>query len=150
MAPLTEKIISHEKKKHRSAIECNNYAVAELLDGNIHKAYSLLTESCENMLYQQQRVGDGDQHTRRRHAISSPPEVYRFGWIDCTAPITRKLQKDEVYSTRSQDTSSTCFMYFKLVTIVDSPPPPLSGMPHHAGIGNPSCPCGFAWAVWYK
>jgi hypothetical protein len=146
VSPLQMKTGNEKMNRTDIAIEYNNYAVDELRQGNIRKAYSLLRESCENV-YQQQQEG-ADQHSSRHHAINSPPEVYHFGWIDCTEPITRQLHKDEVFSTRSQDTSSTTFMYFKLLSIVDTPP--VSGRPHHAGLGNPTCPCGFAWAIWYK
>jgi hypothetical protein len=153
LPPSSSTEISHNNVKMNcdritSAIECNNYAIDEIRRGNIRKAYALLMDSCNNIVHDIHHQAVVDDHSTIVHSISPTTETFRFGCVDCTEPITRKLHEDKSLS-RSQDTSSTSFMYFTLVAIIDEEPWPkdfdLLRSPSSASRLR-----GFAWAVYYK
>jgi hypothetical protein len=105
-------------------IELNNFAVAELKQGNIVKAFELLSYACEKAM-------------QKHHAhVDSSNKTYRYAWEDCTMALTQKLHHLSKFSEGCMP-----FLYLKFLTIET----PL-GRESVEGL----CPCGFSWVLWYK
>lgn len=102
----------------------NNFAVYELKNGHLEKAFEMLSHACETTTTQ-----------HHGHANSSH-KVYRYTWEDCSRAITKRLHHFSKFNEGSMP-----FMYLKFLTI-DTP------------LGRDSvkdlCPCGFAWVLWYN
>jgi hypothetical protein len=104
--------------------ELNNFAVAELKQGNIDKAFELLSYACEQAIKKQ-----------LTH-IDSTTNKYQYSWEDCTMALTQKLHHLSKFSEGCMP-----FLYLNFLTI-------------EAPLGRESveglCPCEFAWVLWYK
>lgn len=75
-------------------IELNNYAVHELKQGQLEKAYELLTYACEKTM------------AKHHNHIDTPHQTFRYAWEDCTKALTKRLHE-----------GCMPFMYLKFLTI---------------------------------
>lgn len=107
------------------AIELNNNAVKELQSGRLCKSLETISLACRII---------AEQH--HEHTNVNPGE-YKFHWTDC---------KHDAFETHSQKAKSANepFLYLHFLRI---------SAPHkkeHERNKEEFCPCGFAWAIWYK
>jgi len=106
---------------NRMGIELNNSAVLELKDGNVDRAFQLLTVACEK--------------TKNR-SHNSPHYSFRYTWQDCSRAIANALHQGSRFSEGCMP-----FLCLKFLIIE---------MPQHVENLESVCPCGFVWVLWYK
>jgi hypothetical protein len=107
---------------NRLSIELNNMAVEDLKRGRLEKALESISLACL-LVSQQYNVH-----------FESDKGTYRFYWHDCTQGATHvPLQLTQ---------SSQAFLYLNFLTI--------STAASSEATIDLLCPCGFAWAIWYK
>lgn len=103
------------------AIELNNLAIAELRDGSLHRSIQLITLACHLT----------SQQIHAHH--TNVDQTYKFHWNDCAGCVIQKPLK--------LTQSTQAFLYLNFLTITPS---------SHYDTLDLCCPCGFAWAIWYK
>ena len=108
------------------AIELNNHAVRALQSGRLHEALETISLGCRLISEQNHEHTDMD------------PTQYRFHWTDC---------HHEAYKNHSDKANSPSepflYLYFLLISSPDN-------SEHVKRQEDNHCPCGFAWAIWYK
>ena len=111
---------------NRRSILLNNLGVVELQDGNIIKAFDLFSKS-SNLLV--------SGFTSQTHINNSKIEAYRYNWVDCNNELLTSKPSHLTW----EGSLSFLFIRSLRVTILQSDE-----------YIDESCPCGFAWAVWFN
>lgn len=111
---------------NRLAVQLNNRAVDAFQDGRLYDALESISLAC-HLAAQQSHV-----HT------TIDPTQYRFHWRDCSRDAF-KTPFDKI------DSRSERFLYLSFLIITA----PEDDENNSVGL-NMRCPCGFAWAIWYK
>lgn len=106
---------------NRIAIQLNNTAIEDLQRGNLAKAFESIAIACSSTA-----------DYRHIHDEALDPTQYRFHWKECG----QKTVSDLVGAVLP----SQSYLYLNFLTI---------SVPENSNIDD-SCPCGFAWAIWYK
>lgn len=109
---------------NRFAIELNNKAVEELRDGSLCKSLETISLACRIISEQ------SHEHT------NVDPGKYKFHWTDCN---------QQALDTRSDRANSPnepfLYLYFLMISAPEG---------NDQTKNDRFCPCGFAWAIWYK
>ena len=106
---------------NRLAIHLNNTAVGELQEGNMNTAMESIVFACN-------LTAD----SRHLHDSNLDPSQYRFHWIECDKAAANDVTGETI--------PRRPFLYLNFLTI---------SAPEGDSIDR-TCPCGFAWAIWYK
>eukprot|EP00539_Tryblionella_compressa_P001669 CAMPEP_0178753106 /NCGR_PEP_ID=MMETSP0744-20121128/11431_1 /TAXON_ID=913974 /ORGANISM="Nitzschia punctata, Strain CCMP561" /LENGTH=251 /DNA_ID=CAMNT_0020406893 /DNA_START=29 /DNA_END=784 /DNA_ORIENTATION=- len=119
------------------SIHMNNYAVSELYRGNYKTAYEALSFAVE-ATHTSEHHSHGPQHCK---VPSNAPRKcpYQYSWVDCTPAVQRTMAKDP----KLNQGQYAPFLYMKVLVIV-----PLEQ--HLNKNDTVSCPCCFAWVLWYN
>jgi hypothetical protein len=112
---------------NRLAIDLNNSAIASLKQGNVLRAFELLSKASNITM------NDVARHTH----VDTGNSTYRFHWEDCSMAFSDKTPTSD--RTVSWE-GSVPFLFLRGLRV--STPP-------HADIDR-LCPCGFAWVIWYN
>jgi hypothetical protein len=113
---------------NRLAIELNNQAIAVLQAGNVIRAYELLSKSSNITM----KAFASHTHTDTGNS------TYRFHWEDCSAAFSNKVTSPGCSTWEG----SVPFLFLRglRVSTPTTDDDDLDG----------SCPCGFAWVIWYN
>lgn len=112
---------------NRFTIDLNNNAIVSLKEGNVLKAFELLSKASK---ITQKGVA---RHTH----VDTGNSTYRFHWEDCSMAFSYKNPDTE--SSASWE-GSVPFLFLRGLRVSTSPETEIDKL----------CPCGFAWVIWYN
>jgi hypothetical protein len=107
---------------NKLAIELSNDAVVDLQNGNMLKAFELISMASEITM---------NGLSNHVHVDPSKNSTYRFHWVDCSVAFSPKAS-----SSRWEGCSP--FLFLRGLRVI--PPSDVDAV----------CPCGFSWAVFFN
>jgi hypothetical protein len=115
---------------NRLAIHLNNNAVASLKQGNVIKAFQLLSKASNVTM---------NGVSSHKH-VDSSNSAYRFHWEDCSMAFSDKAPASDDSTKSVSWEGSVPFLFLRGLRV---------SIPDTEEIDT-LCPCGFAWVIWYN